>query len=79
MNIGRMELVVKWYIPDGLPAFSSVGGVPALDHEGAYVAMKGSLVVVAGGAEGEEVEGGTRGCVTEDFEFEIAECCVDCD
>lgn len=40
--------------------------------------MEDGLVVVAGRAEGEEVERGARGCIAEDFELEIAECCVDC-
>ena len=72
VTVGRMKLVVEITAvtaPNGLSAFSSVGGVSSLNHEGTHVAMKDGLIVIARGAEGEEIEGSPGSCVAEYFEL----------
>jgi len=53
------DLVLEGLGPDGIAAFGRGGGCAGLDHEVGDEAVEGRGVVVAGGAEGEEVLGGS--------------------
>ncbi len=79
VRIVRMEFVFERPSPYGFSAFSRSGWIAALDHEAFHVAVEGGSVVVAAGAKCEEIEGGSRGCVAEDFDFDVAEAGVESD
>mmetsp|Transcript_17926 Transcript_17926/g.34180 ORF Transcript_17926/g.34180 Transcript_17926/m.34180 type:complete len:217 (+) Transcript_17926:160-810(+) len=79
MRIVRMEFVLECPSPYRFSAFSRSGRIATLDHEAFHVAMKGGAVVVAAGAECEEIEGGSRCSVAEDFDFDIAEAGMESD
>ena len=73
-----MEFVGEGPAPDGVAALAGARWVAALDHEALHVAVEGRVVVVAGGAEGEEVEGGSLGGVAVHFDLDVAQACVEC-
>lgn len=73
-----MEFVGEGPAPDGVAALAGARWVSALDHEALHVAVEGRVVVVAGGAEGEEVEGGSLGGVAVHFDLDVAQACVEC-
>jgi hypothetical protein len=63
---------------NGAPnGFTSLGArlfrrISRLDHEAFDIAMKGCAIVRAGCGQGEKVEGGARGGITEDLELQIS-------
>jgi hypothetical protein len=77
MRIIRVHLVLKGSTPYRFPTFTGVCRVSALNHEAFHVSMEGGAIVVAAGAEGEEIECGSLGCVAEDFDFDVAEAGVE--
>lgn len=70
---GAVELVGEVFVPDTLPAFARAGGVAALDHEVANVAVEDDAVVVPLFGELDEIPHRFRGKFGVEFEREVAE------
>lgn len=70
---GLPELVGELGAPDGCPALAGAGGVAALDHEALDVAVEDGAVVVAAGAEGQEVLRRAGHLVAEHLALDVAQ------
>jgi hypothetical protein len=70
---GLPELVGELGAPDGGAALAGAGGVAALDHEALDVAVEDGAVVVAAGAEGQEVLRRTGHLVAEHLALDVAQ------
>jgi hypothetical protein len=70
---GLPELVGELGAPDGGAALAGAGGVAALDHEALDVAVEDGAVVVAAGAEGQEVLRRAGHLVAEHLALDVAQ------
>jgi hypothetical protein len=70
---GLPELVRELGAPDGGAALAGAGGVAALDHEALDVSVEHGAVVVAAGAEGQEVLRRAGHLVAEHLALDVAQ------
>lgn len=70
---GLPELVGELGAPDGGASLAGTGGVAALDHEALDVAVEDGAVVVAAGAEGQEILRRAGHLVAEHLALDVAQ------
>lgn len=79
MSIIGMEFILKFATPYALPSLPCPGGIASLYHETLHIAMKDCVVVVAGSAQGKEIEGCAWSGVAKHFDFDGTESGMECD